>query len=80
MKKFFNLLISHIQFSLLLCSAFNLFAVMLAISIGQGEALANSIRGWHGGEILAVMFVLPLAWGIISAMLESGIDRLNARV
>ena len=80
MKKFFNLLISHIQFSLLLCSAFNLFAVMLAISIGQGEAFANSIRGWHGGEILAVMFVLPLVWGIISAMLESGIDRLNARV
>tara|TARA_R100000742_G_C4200242_1_gene29567 strand:- start:80 stop:322 length:243 start_codon:yes stop_codon:yes gene_type:complete len=79
MKKFFNLLISHIQFSLLLCSAFNLFAVMLAVSIGQGEALANSIRGWHGGEILAVMFVLPLVWGIISAMLESGINKLNAR-
>jgi len=80
MKKFFNLLISHIQFSLLLCSAFNLFIVMLAISIGQGEALANSIRGWHGGHILTVMFVLPLAWGVISTLLEVGINKLNARV
>jgi len=80
MKKFFNLLLSHIQFSLLLCSAFNLFAVMLAISIGQGEALANSIRGWHGGHILAVMFVLPFAWGVISTLLEVGINKLNARV
>ena len=80
MKKFFNLLISHIQLSLLLCSAFNLFAVMLAISIGQGEALANSIRGWHGGEILAIMFMLPLAWGIINTLLDVGINKLTAKV
>tara|TARA_R100000963_G_C4629941_1_gene95284 strand:+ start:770 stop:1012 length:243 start_codon:yes stop_codon:yes gene_type:complete len=80
MKKFFNLLISHIQFSLLLCSAFNLFVVMLAISIGQGEALANSIRGWNGAEVGAVMFGLPLVWGIINAVLDTGINKLNARV
>jgi len=50
---------------------------MLAISLGQGEALANSIRGWHGGEVLTVMFGLPLAWGFISAVLDSGINKLN---
>jgi len=53
---------------------------MLAISIGQGEAFANSIRGWHGGEILTVMFALPLAWGIINTLLDVGINKLNARV
>jgi hypothetical protein len=53
---------------------------MLAISIGQGEALANSIRGWHGGEILAIMFMLPLAWGIINTLLDVGINKLTAKV
>ena len=80
MKSFLKSYVDHTQFSLLLCSVFNLFMVMLAISIGQGEALANSIRGWHGGEILAIMFVLPLAWGIINTLLDVGINKLNARV
>jgi hypothetical protein len=77
MKSFLKSYVDHTQFSLLLCSVFNLFMVMLAISLGQGEALANSIRGWHGGEVLTVMFGLPLAWGFISAVLDSGINKLN---
>ena len=77
MKSFLKSYVDHTQFSLLICSVFNLFVVMLAISIGQGEALANSIRGWHGGEVGAVMFGLPLAWGFISAVLDTGINKFN---
>ena len=77
MKSFLKSYVDHTQFSLLLCSVFNLFMVMLAISLGQVEALANSIRGWHGGEVLTVMFGLPLVWGFISAVLDTGINKFN---
>ena len=79
MKSFFKSYLAHTQLSLLICSVFNLFMVMLAIWLGQGEALANSIRGWHGGEVLTVMFVLPLVWGFISAVLDAGINKFHQR-
>jgi hypothetical protein len=55
----------------------NLSLVVIAIWLGQGEALANSIRGWHGGDVLTVMFGLPLVWGFISAVLDTGINKFN---
>jgi len=79
MKSFFKSYVAHTQLSLLICSVFNLFMVMLAIWLGQGEALANSIRGWHGGDVLTVMFGLPLVWGFISAVLDAGINKFHQR-
>ena len=79
MKSFLKSYVAHTQLSLLLCSMLNLSLVVIAIWLGQGEALANSIRGWHGGDVLTVMFGLPLVWGFISAVLDAGINKFHQR-
>ena len=79
MKSFLKSYIAHTQLSLLLCSILNLSIVVLAVWLGQSEALANSIRGWHGGDVLTVMFGLPLVWGFISAVLDTGINMFHQR-
>ena len=79
MKSFLKSYVAHTQLSLLLCSILNLSLIVIAIWLGQGEALANSIRGWHGGDVLTVMFGLPLVWGFISAVLDTGINMFHQK-
>ena len=80
MKKFFSKLIDWLGFSLLICNGFALFVTLVAIAIGSGDALRNSVQGWHGSHVLFVMFGLPLLWAFVCMALDSAVNKFNSKV
>ena len=80
MKKFFSNLINWLGLSLLLCNGFTLFVILVAIAMGSGDALRNSVHGWHGSHVLFVMFVLPTLWAFVLMALDSAVNKFNSKV
>lgn len=71
-RKFFSLL-NHLfdrwLFSLVICMAFNLAIICIAVLIGSGPDLFNSVmRGWDGADFLMVMLV-PSTFGAVVLVL-----------
>ena len=79
MKKFTSNLIDWLGFTLILCNGFYLVASMTAIYFGQFDAIRNSIYGWHGGQVMFVMFGLPLLWALVIMALDSAVNKFNAK-
>lgn len=69
MKKFFSTLnhfIDRFLVSAMICTAFNLALICVAVLIGSGPSLFNSVmRGWDGADFLVVMLGLPALWAIV---------------
>jgi len=54
--------------------------IILAISLGSGDSLRDSIRGWSGGSVMFIMFGLPLVWGFILTCFDWAVDKLNSKI
>jgi len=80
MKKFFNKLTHWYLFTCLVTLSTSLALTLLAIWLGAGDSLKQSIKGWHGGQLMFIMFVLPLVWATIMMWLEWATDKLNSKV
>jgi hypothetical protein len=80
MKKFISKLIDWLGFSLIICNGFTLMVILIAMSVGSGDALRNSIHGWHGGQVMFVMFGLPLLWAFVIMALDSAVNKFNSKV
>ena len=77
MKKFFNRLTHWYLFTCLVTLSFTLVLMLIAISLGSGDSLRQSIRGWHGGRVQFIMFGLPLVWAFIMVWFTRAVDKLN---
>lgn len=80
MKNFFNKLTHWYLFTCLVTLSTSLALTLLAIWLGAGDSLKQSIKGWHGGQLMFIMFVLPLVWAVIMMWLEWATDKLNSKV
>jgi|TARA_R110000751_G_C13724639_1_gene475844 hypothetical protein len=80
MKKFLSNLIDWLGFCLIICNGLALIVMLIAIAIGSGDALRNSVHGWHGSHVLFVMFGLPLLWAFVCMALDSAVNKFNAKV
>ena len=80
MKKFLSNLIDWLGFCLIICNGFALIVMLIALAIGSGDALRNSVHGWHGSHVLFVMFGLPLLWAFVCMALDSAVNKFNAKV
>ena len=69
MKKLFstiNHFIDRFLFSAMVCISFNLVIICIAVLIGSGPALFESVmRGWDGPDFLMVMLGLPALWAVV---------------
>ena len=69
MKKFFSTLnhfIDRFLFSAMVCISINLVIICIAVLIGSGPALFNSVmRGWDAGDFLVVMLGMPALWAVV---------------
>ena len=69
MKKFFSTLnhfIDRFLFSAMVCISINFAIIMIAVLIGSGPALFESVlRGWDAGDFLMVMLGLPALWAVV---------------
>lgn len=79
MKRILNNLFDQYLLCCLLTNAFNLFILIVGISIGASESLRESLRGISGGEILFIMFGLPLIWAVIMLWFYRAIDSLYSK-
>jgi len=80
MKKFFNRLTHWYLFTCLVTLSFTLVLMLIAILLGAGDSLKQSVKGWHGGQVQFIMFGLPLVWAFIMMWLEWATDKLNSKV
>ena len=80
MKKFLSNRIDWLGFCLIICNGFALIVMLIALAIGSGDALRNSVHGWHGSHVLFVMFGLPLLWAFVCMALDSAVNKFNAKV
>ncbi len=83
MRKFFstlNHLFDRWLFSLMICVSFNLALICIAILIGSGPALFESVlHGWDGADFLAVMFI-PSTFGAVLLVLgDIAIKKLHEK-
>ena len=71
-RKFFSTLnhfIDRFLFSMMVCVSFNLALICIAVLIGSGPALFESVlHGWDGADFLAVMFI-PSTFGAVVLVL-----------
>jgi len=69
MKKLFstiNHFIDRFLFSAMVCISFNLVLICIAVLIGSGPALFESVmRGWDGPDFLMVMLGMPTLWAVV---------------
>ena len=69
MKKFFSTLnhfIDRFLFSAMVCISINLVIICIAVLIGSGPALFNSVmRGWDGADFLMVLLGQPALWAVV---------------
>jgi hypothetical protein len=69
MKKFFSVInhfIDRFLFSAMVCISINLVIICIAVLIGSGPALFNSVmRGWDAGDFLVVMLGMPALWAVV---------------
>jgi len=69
MKKFFSTLnhfIDRFLFSAMVCISINFVIIMIAVLIGSGPALFESVlRGWDGADFLVVMLGMPALWAVV---------------
>lgn len=79
MKKFFSLLnhfIDKFLFSMMLCISFNLIVILIAVFIGSGPALFESVlRGWDGADFLMVLLV-PSTFGAVLLVLGDAVLKI----
>ena len=78
MKKLILHILDRFILITFVCLCFDLAMFGVAIALDSGEALANSIRGWDGGQVFLVLYGLPLAWALIMVALEKVCDKLNS--
>ena len=79
MKRILNNLFDQYLLCCLLTNAFNLFILIVGIAIGSSDSLRESLRGISGGEILFIMFGLPLIWAVIMLWFYRAIDSLYSK-
>lgn len=79
MKKFFSLLnhfIDKFLFSMMLCISFNLIVILIAVFIGSGPALFESVlHGWDGADFLMVLLV-PSTFGAVLLVLGDAVLKI----
>ena len=79
MKRILNNLFDQYLLCCLLTNAFNLFILIVGIAIGASEPLRENLRGISGGEILFIMFGMPLIWAVIMLWFYRAIDSLYSK-
>ena len=79
MKRILNNLFDQYLLCCLLTNAFNLFILILGIAIGATDSLRESVKGISGGEILFIMFGMPLIWAVIMLWFYRAIDKLYSK-
>ena len=64
----------------MVCMAFNFAIICLAVLIGSGPALFNSVmRGWDGADFLIVMLGLPALWAVVLMLGDTAVKIVNKK-
>ncbi len=83
MKKFFSTLnhfIDRFLFSAMVCISINLVIICIAVLIGSGPALFNSVmRGWDGPDFLLVMLGMPALWAVVLMLGDTAIKIVDKK-
>ena len=83
MKKFFyiiNHFIDRFLFSAMVCISINFAIICLAVLIGSGPALFESVmRGWDAGDFLVVMLGLPTLWAVVLMLGDTAVKIVNKK-
>ena len=84
MKKLFstiNHFVDRFLFSAMVCISFNLVIICIAVLIGSGPALFESVmRGWDAGDFLVVMIGMPAMWAVVIMLGDIAINKFNSKV
>ena len=80
MKKILNKFIHWYLVACLASLIATLLIMILAISLGSGDSLRESIRGWNGDSVMFITFGLPLVWGFILTCFDWAVDKLNSKI
>jgi hypothetical protein len=80
MKNLLNKFTHWYLFTCLVTLGTSLALTLLAIWLGAGDSLKQSVRGWHGGQVMFIMFGLPLVWASILMWFDWAVDKLNSKV
>ena len=79
MKKLFstiNHFVDRFLFSMMICMSFNLIVILIAVFIGSGPALFESVlRGWDGADFLMVLLV-PSTFGAVLLVLGDAVVKI----
>jgi hypothetical protein len=71
-----NHFVDRFLFSMMICMSFNLIVILIAVFIGSGPALFESVlRGWDGADFLMVLLV-PSTFGAVLLVLGDAVVKI----